>query len=800
MASVERQRTIAPDADALRRRSLHLLEFDRVREALAVHASMPSSKDLALALEPAYDPGAVRERQEETAEALLVMADSGPPSVATERDIRPIIERVGMQVVLTGEELDALASALELTRRAKSVGTRLTGRTPHLRALSRSVPDLRPLEREIRSKVMPSGEIDDGATPFLRELRRDARAAYKRATDALDAVIGGDGSEEFLQERLVTLRADRLVLPVKAEFRARMPGVVHGVSDSGATLFVEPFTSVGATNAWRERMAQEREEVERILRQLSMAAWKRTADIAYALEITARIDLSFTRARYAQALGAGPVGVAARGVDLVEARHPLIGQGAVPVSMRIVAPSTGLVVTGPNTGGKTVALKTLGLAVLMHQSGLMVPCEETTQLPIVDGVYADIGDQQSIDAAVSTFSSHMSNIASIVRVATERSLVLLDELGTSTDPDEGSALAMALLAHLAEREVPTVVTTHHRGVAAFAEEHETLENASVELDPDTLAPTYRVTMGLPGRSYALAVAERLGLEQSIIEMARGLQDPAQRSAEALLASIQEERLTTRRRLEEAEQAGREAAAMRLELERRLEELALAQEQVVEETRREVQGHVREVLARLKRAEAVASWEASREPPPPREVAEARTDVAEVQRMLRSRIWGKPKSAPARRAPIATGDTVVIGPLGFTGKVVAGPDDAKRVEVLVGSATIRMDAGRLRRVDAPTDEDSVRTTVQFTRERPALAAEAELDIRGLRVHEALERIDAFLDDALADGRNQARVIHGKGTGALRQGVWRHLASHRGVETFDYEDGAHGGDGATLVELA
>ena len=799
MATHETGRATVSDAPALRRRSLRLLEFDRVREALAAHTSMPVSKDLALALEPAYEADVVREWQEETAEALLVMDEAGPPALAMERDVRPIVERAGIQVVLTGEELDALASALDLTRRAKAVGTRIAGRTPHLRALSRSIPDLRGLEREIRAKVTPSGELEDAATPFLRELRREARAAYKRANDALEAVMGAEGAEEFLQERLITLRSDRLVVPIKADFRGRMPGVVHGVSDSGATLFVEPFASVGATNVWRERMAQEQEEMERIFRQLSMTVWRRIADISYALELTARIDLSFARARYGLALGAGRVEVVASGLDLVEARHPLIGEGVVPVSARIAAPFTGLVVTGPNTGGKTVALKTLGLMVLMHQSGLMVPCAEATQLPIVDGVYADIGDQQSIDTAVSTFSSHVSNIAAILRVATERSLVLLDELGTSTDPDEGSALAMALLAHLAERRIPAMVTTHHRGVAAFAEEHAALENASVELDPETLAPTYRLTMGLPGRSYALAVAERLGLEASIIDRARGLQDPAQRSAEALLASIQQERLTTRRRLEEAEQAGREAAAVRMELEGRLEEVALAQEQVVEETRREMQGHVRELLARLKRAEAVASWEAAREPPPPREVAEARTEVAEVQRLLRSRIWGRPQPAPVRRRTIALGDSVEIGSLGFTGTVVAGPDDAKRVEVLVGSARIRVEAGRLRRVDGATDEPSGKTSVRLRRNRPVAAPQPELDIRGLRIHEALERIDSFLDDALVDGRQRVRVIHGKGTGALRQGVWRHLAGHGGVATFDYEDGAHGGEGATLVDL-
>ncbi len=787
------------DAWALRRRALRLLEFDRVREALASYASMPLSRELALGLEPAFDEDAVLQRQEETAEALLVVNEAGDAAVSMERDVRPLVDRAAVQAVLTGEELDALAVALDATRRVKAIGTRLVGRTPHLRALSRSVPDLRPLEREIRAKVTGTGELADNATPYLRELRRESRDTYRRATAALQRVVDADAETGLLQEHLITLRADRLVVPLKAEFRSRLLGIVHGVSDSGATLFIEPFETVGATNAWRERQAEEREEVERILRQLSAAVARKTAEISYALELAARIDLSLARARYGKALVGGGVRLVSDGIALVDGRHPLIGQSAVPVSLRFRAPANGVVITGPNTGGKTVALKTLGLMLLMHQAGLMLPCDESTELPVVDGVYADIGDQQSIAEAVSSFSAHLTNIADILRLATDRSLVLLDELGTSTDPDEGSALAMAILAHLAERGVATVATTHHRGVAAFAEAQPGLQNASVELDPVTLAPTYRVTMGLPGRSYALEMAQRLGLDAGVLEAARALQDPDHRAAESLLASIQQERHATRRRLEEAEAAERQASTLRLELEQRLEELALAQDGIIEDTRREVQGFTREILSRLKRAEAVAAWEAVREPPPPREVAEARDDVAEVQRMLRSRIWGRAKT-PARRKPLAAGDTVEIGTLGITGRVLTEPGPAKKVEVLVGSARIHMDTARLRRVDRDDGETPApRVSIQLRSDRPVMALEPEVDVRGMRVHEAVERVDAFLDDALAQGREHALIIHGKGTGALRQGLWKHLASQGAVASYDYADPGRGGDGATVVQL-
>jgi len=787
------------DAWALRRRAFRLLEFDGVREALASYAAMPLSRELARGLEPAFDEDAVRERQEETAEALLVVNEAGDVSVSMERDVRPLVDRAAVQAVLTGDELDAIAVALEATRRAKAIGTRLAGRTPHLRELSRSVPDLRPLEREIRTKVTGTGELADNATPYLRELRREGRDSYRRANEALQRIVDADAEQGLLQEHLITLRAERLVVPLKAEFRARLPGIIHGVSDSGATLFVEPFQTVGATNVWRERQAQEREEAERILRLLSAAVARRTAEISYALELTARIDLSLARARYGKALGAGKARLVSEGVELVDGRHPLIGGSAVPVSLRLRAPATGVVITGPNTGGKTVALKTLGLMVLMHQSGLMLPCDESTELPVVDGVYVDIGDQQSIAAAVSSFSAHLTNIADILRLATDRSLVLLDELGTSTDPDEGSALARAILAHLAERGVPTVATTHHRAVAAFAEAQPGLQNASVELDPVTLTPTYRVTMGLPGRSYALEVAQRLGLNASVLAAARALQDPDQRAAESLLASIQEERHATRRRLEEAAASERHSSALRLELEQRLENLALAQDGIVEDTRSEMQSLTREILARLKRAEAVAAWEAVREPPPPREVEEARDDVAQVQRMLRSRIWGRAK-APPRRRPLAAGDTVEIGPLGITGRVITEPSLSRRVEVLVGSARIHMDTARLKRVDGDDAEvPTPRISIQLRADRPAMALEPEVDVRGMRVNEAAQRVDAFLDDALADGREHAIIIHGKGTGALRQGLWKHLASHGAVASYDYAEPGSGGDGATIVQL-
>jgi len=529
---------------------------------------------------------------------------------------------------------------------------------------------------------------------------------------------------------------------------------------------------------------------------------RRVADIIHALELAARIDLAFAKGRYARSYHGVTIETSAPHVHLVEGRHPLLKGSPVPVSLAIAPPSIGLVVTGPNTGGKTVALKTLGLMVLMHQSGLQLPCDPSTRLPLFDGVYADIGDQQSIAAAVSTFSSHIHNIAAVLKHSTPRSLVLLDELGTSTDPEEGSALARAIIAHLADRQVPTLVTTHHRNVAAQAEEHASLENASVELDPTTLEPTYRIAMGLPGRSYAMEVAERIGLDQSVVDAAKKLQNPQHRATEVLLAGIQEERHRTRLRLQEAEEAERRAAELARELETQIQELELAQAQVVEDVRKELQEEARRIQAKLKQAESTAQWTAFREePPPPRVLEASRTEVADVQRMLRSRVWGRQAKPPGRKSAITVGDMVEIGSMGFSGKVLSEPDNDQKVEVLVGSARIKMETSRLRKAGSPAPaEVKIETSIKLAPGRSGAAANAELDLRGLRLHDALERLDDYLDAALAQGMSHARIIHGKGTGALRQGVWRHLAGHGAIEEFDFAPRDRGGDGATEVSLA
>ena len=791
----------------LRERALELLDFPKVREALASYAATPMSRERALALTPAYDAAAVAELQQETAEAALLLDDA--PDLALARDPRPILRRAAMGGALSGAELAAVADALDAARRAKTLGGAQGARAPLLRNVARNIADLRPLEREIRAKLGPAGELQDDASPLLSRLRAASRDAYQRAAGGLQAYIDSGEAADALQDSLFTVRGERLVLPVKADFKGKVPGVVHGTSDSGATLFIEPFSNVERANRWREASDAEQEEARRILLRLSASVGRRAGEALHAMDAAARLDTALAKARYARSCNGAAVYESSGGARLVEARHPLLGADAVPVSLAVGPDASALVITGPNTGGKTVALKTLGLLALMRQSGLRPPCAEGSALPVFDGVYADIGDQQSIERAVSTFSSHLTAIAGILAHATPRSLVLLDELGAATDPEEGAALGCAIAAHLAERGVSCVATTHLRALAALAEEHPAMANASVELDARTLRPTYKLTMGLPGRSYAMEIAARAGLDARVITAAQERLGPAHRETEGLLAAIRRERAAAREKLDEAEAERREAAQRSAELAARIEALDAAQAAVVEQTRAELREDAKRVQAKLRQAESAAEWRAAGGgPPPARVIREASESVDDARRELRSRSWGKRPPASGERKPgLAAGDVVEIAPLGFRGTVLAAPDESGRVETLVGSARALLDASRLRRAtgaDAPSvasfSSSSSLSSATISTPAPQGNVGVELDVRGKRADEAVEMLDAYLDAALAHGLTRVRVIHGKGTGALRNAVWRRLGAGSEAASYALAPRERGGEGATEVELA
>ncbi len=794
--------TQTTDTTALRARSLELLDFPAVREQLARYATFPPARELALQLTPSWETYEVDELQHETSEGLLLMERSGRVSLDASGDPLPGVTRAALGGTLTGLELLAIADALEVQRRARSAVLRERDHVPTLASIAELIPDLQELQRQVRGCIGPRGDVLDSATPTLGALRRQVREAYHRVTQALTRLMQSPGAQEALQDQVISLRGDRLVVQVKAEMRHRIPGIVLDASNTGATLFIEPFVTVEACNAWRELALEEEREVQRVLRELSGLVGALAEDIKLGIELTARLDFILARAEYSAALrgvlvsrgGARP---APAEVKLANARHPLLGRGAVPISVTIGPGWSVLVITGPNTGGKTVAMKTVGLLALMHQSGLRVPADEGSSLPVFDGIYADVGDEQSIQQSVSTFSSHMPNVIAILSQATTSSLVLLDELGTSTDPEEGSALAKAILQHLAEQGITTIATTHHRSVAAHAEATPGMMNASVSLDPDSLRPTFHLTIGVPGRSYAMAVAARMGLPATILEKARSLLEPQYLRFEDWLSELQKERQQLQLRLEEAEEAQARAEATRRDLEAQLEELAQHREEMLDDMRRDLLAQYDEVRRKLHRAESALSW--SPTPATSEEVAKAREALASARRELEAVERRRPQrlARASEQRPIAVGDTVSVRGLNLRGTVVSIPAQGKEAEVNIGKVRMRLDMGRLSRVEeAEAGHEGPEVSVQLG---PGLPS-TELDLRGLRVEEALARLEEFLDRAVRDGLSSVRVIHGKGTGALRQAVRAHLARHPLARAFSPEARERGGEGATVVQLA
>ncbi|MYA60058.1 MAG: endonuclease MutS2 [Chloroflexi bacterium] len=626
----------------------------------------------------------------------------------------------------------------------------------------------------------------------------------------MENLAGRDSLKPFLQSDAIASRGDRLVLEVKSSHRVAVPGIVHDVSSSGQTAFIEPFAVVDVANDWREAAYEAEKEEERVLRKLSRSVAVRGEDALASMQAAASLDAAVARGRLSLKIGGvrpktGGISPSddSDGLMLVEARHPLIGEEVVPISMHLDTKRRGLVITGPNTGGKTIALKTLGLMALMHQSGLQIPAREASELPVFDGVFADIGDAQSIDRSVSTFSSHMERVIRIIERATDRSLVLLDELGTGTDPEEGSALARAILERLVSEGVWTCVTTHHRPVSEYAATHDSLGNASVELDPESMLPNYRLIMGLPGQSYAMEVAKRLGLEEPIVEHAESMLDPLRSQTESLLKSLQTERDRVREVQQQTAEDRAEAERLRIEARANLAESEQERDKAIEEARdqlkREAQ-RVRRQLRRLMReAQRQQTWQ------------EARESAADIARSVGSEDWLASADRPRRtdgRSPsddspeFNVGDSVRVESLGVTGEIVEMDRDNRAV-VLSGTMRFQARPHMMTLVKAGADAKEAERPQTHARVQPKLAhvadAAGDLDVRGSRVHMVESMIPQFIDRAFMQGLTSVRIIHGEGSGALRHAVRDILSREPHVETFQPAPQNAGGNGVTVAML-
>ena len=826
-----------------------LLEFDQVLGQLAGYARTELGRGKAAALEPSEDLLEVATRQQETTEARRYVDGGGSLEFGPEENISELINRAVLGGLLRGPELYAVRAFARAARFDRDELSRKED-LPLLSSLASNIPELGHLDSEIGAAISPAGEVLDYASPVLGRLRAESRQAQSRLNDIMERNLRRYQRSEVVQEPLITQRNGRMVLLIKTEMRYRVPGIVHDVSDSGATVFVEPMAAVDMGNRWREARLAEEREVERVLRQLSIRVGETGEDLLLALDIVARLDLDVAKARYSSALRATPPVIEDEGerphpnllpggegtelgeqdslrrLRLSRARHPLLagadgfGGSVVPISLTMDSERGVLLITGPNAGGKTVALKTVGLLAMMAHAGLHVPAEEA-RFPGFDGIYADIGDQQSIQESLSTFSSHITNLLGIMRRATGRSLVLVDELGTSTDPEEGAALASAVLRHFHRMGVFLVGTTHQRGVARTVQEHPGMLNASVDLDPATLAPTYQLTVGLPGRSYALTIAARLGLPQEIIDDASAGVSPVEQATETLLRELQQERQTVERLREEAESSRLAAANLQRQLEEQLGSVEATKTELVEEARRELQLRTSGILDRLQRAErsmeltAAAATQGAGMSRPSASADDSHGDLRENQRALREvqrelddAAW---QPIEIKRTPwqerLKSGDRVYVRGISQPVEVITPPDpsassgQAQRVEVLLGTMRAKIPVYQLQRL-AEGDPVAARQGVYLDRAQTRPAAprrpDPEMDLRGLRVDEAVDRVETALNDAALDGAGMLRIIHGKGTGALRRAIREYLADHPLVETAAEGEGP-GGDGVTVAHL-
>ncbi|MEX2144102.1 MAG: endonuclease MutS2 [Anaerolineales bacterium] len=783
-------------------KTLHMLEFHKVLERLARHTAFTLSAERARQLRPAEALEDARKQLNLTSEARRMLADQPQTSIGGARDLRPYLENARRGLVLHPAELLDIKSTLVAGRNLARKLADEELQFPLLAAIAAGIPSPAGVVDAISKAISARAEILDSASTKLASIRSELGVAHERLLARMQRLLTSAPFAKALQEPIVTQRDGRYVLPIKAEARAKVKAVVHDQSASGATLFVEPLQIVELNNRWRVLQLAERDEEQRILLELSALVREHAVDISAVLEGLTTLDLFFARAKYAEELNASlpdlvpmpprqqPVhpGVVLR---LFAARHPLLDpEKVVSLDIEFFPENYCLVITGPNTGGKTVTLKAVGLLALMGQSGMHIPVEKGSQLSFFENIYADIGDEQSIEQSLSTFSGHVTNIARILNAANQRSLVLLDELGAGTDPQEGAALARALLDHLVKRGITTLVATHYPELKSYAHATQGVVNASVEFDLKTLAPTYHLVVGLPGRSNALAIATRLGLPKEVIDMARSAINPSELQAEDLLDEIHRERERTRQARGRAEEAQQVAQKLKADLAERLETIEDTRLEVLENARHQAEKE----LANL--SEEIGGLRA--------ELAKARQPLQAVQAVQEAaRELEETVETPARRKAVAEsapnralrlGDSVKVRSLGHRGIVTAlGEDEA---EVQIGALRVRARLGDLELLPEGQpngDHPNEWMGIPLVAESPG----SELSLRGQRFEDAETSLDRYLDAAYTAGLRSARVIHGKGTGVLREMVRKELGKRNFIERFDYAAAHEGGEGVTVV---
>jgi DNA mismatch repair protein MutS2 len=796
-------------------KTLSTLEFDKVLARLTQHTAFSAGRALALALRPSSDYGEVVRRQRMTAEARRLLEMQPNLSLGGAHDVRPQAQKAALAGVLEpGELLDiqgTLSLAISLRKTVQRLGVPAL---PLLTDLAEGLASLSPLVAEIARCINPRSEVTDAASPILADLRRETHLAHDRLTAKLQHILASATGRQVAQEPIVTLRDGRYVIPVKAEMRGQLPGIVHDVSSSGATVFLEPLEAVEIGNAWRELQLEEQREVERILRALSARVGEAAEDIETTVATLAELDLALAKAKLGDALACKELPYLsadqpwlAEGpgeLRLLNARHPLLKGEVMPISIWVGDSYSIVLITGPNTGGKTVALKTVGLLILMAQAGLPIPAELGSRLPVFDSVHVDIGDEQSIEQSLSTFSSHVGNIIHILGEAEPNSLVLLDELGAGTDPSEGTALAQAILQHLLEVGATTVATTHHSQLKVFAHVTPGIVNASVEFDLETLSPTYRLSIGLPGQSNALAIADRLGMPHDILERARQHIAPDRQELESLLSDIHRERQAAADAARAEQIARREAEAIRAGLAEKLMAVDAEHDRTIEKTRQEMESELQQTRARLRAAakeiaraerEAAAAARKAASPRPVEALEAAKQEVEAVEEQVEKvrRLRRRPRKGPL--PPIAVGDRLWLRDLSQPAEALGPPDEHGELAVRLGAFHGRINVSEVEGVEKAAEAITIATSFP-----PSAPPSPEIEVRGMTVGEAMPLIEQHLDAAFRASLPQVRIVHGKGTGTLRRAIRDALRGHPLVKSLSTPPPKEGGEGVTIVEVA
>ena len=791
----------------MNQKALNALEYPKIIEKLTDKASSYMGKQLCKNLEPSTDLEEIRLMQIQTKDALTRLFQKGSVSFGNVKDVRGSLKRLEIGSSLGIQEILAICALLENTSRVKAYSRKERNDLPvdSLDGMFDALSPLTPLSAEIRRCIISEDEFSDDASPALRQIRRNMKITNDRIHTQLASLVNG-GARTYLQDSVITMRNGRYCIPVKAEYKGQVPGMIHDQSSTGSTLFIEPMSVVKLNNDIRELELQEQKEIEVILADLSQQIALEQETISLNLKIMVQLDFIFARAALAMDMNASePIFNDEGRINLKKARHPLINKkNVVPIDIRLGDTFDLLVITGPNTGGKTVSLKTVGLLTLMGQSGLHIPTLDRSELALFHEVYADIGDEQSIEQSLSTFSSHMTNIVSFLDKADRHSLVLFDELCSGTDPTEGAALAISILSYLHERGIRTMATTHYSELKIFALSASGVENACCEFDVETLSPTYRLLIGIPGKSNAFAISSKLGIPQSIIEKAKEQINEQDESFEDVLTSLEESRVTIENERTEIAQYKQEIETLKKQLESKQEKLDVQKDRIIRQANEEAHKVLQEAkdyadqtmkLFHKFHNDYVDTAAVERE----RQKLRQKLNKTE-QKMSQPAAKKKPKKELTAK-DVRPGDTVRVLSMNLKGTISTRPDSKGYLFVQMGIIRSKVHISDLELIDEPviTTPSLSRTGAGKIRMSKSASVSTEINLLGKTVDEAIAELDKYLDDAYIAHLKTVRIVHGKGTGALRKGVHNYLKRQKHVASYRLGEFGEGDAGVTIVEF-